>query len=150
MLGVVDRNVGLEQARRAKTDLVEISPQAVPPVCKLMDFGKFRYEEQKKLKEEKKKQKKVELKEIKISPRIAEGDYNIKLKRAKEFIEEGNKVRVSLAFRGREITHNEIGFEKINRFKLDMETVASVEVAPKFEGRQIFMVLIPVVLAPKK
>lgn len=143
MSGVVDIDSALDTARRQGLDLVEISPNANPPVCKIMDFGKYRYEEQKRLKEMKKKQKKVDTKEIKLSPRIAIGDYNVKLGRAKEFINSGNKVRVSLYFRGREITHDEVGYEVIRRFKKDMEEVAAVEVEPKFEGRQIFMILVP-------
>lgn len=142
-LGVVDLTTALQNARNAGLDLVEISPTASPPVCKIMDYGKHRYEEQRKLKEMKKKQKRVETKEIKLSPRIAIGDYNIKLRRAKEFIENGQKVKVSLAFRGREITHNEIGFEIVNRFRSDMEEFATAEVQPKMEGRQIVMVLVP-------
>lgn len=143
MLGVVDVDTGLQKARSAGLDLVEISPNAAPPVCKIIDYGKYRYEEQKKIKDMKKKQTKVVTKEVKLSPRIAIGDYNIKLQRAKKFIEDGNKVKVSLAFRGREIAHNDIGFEVVNRFKADMEDLANVEVAPKMEGRQIIMILAP-------
>ena len=149
MSGVVDLDSALDSARRQGMDLVEISPNATPPVCKIMDFGKYRYEEQKRLKEMKKKQKKVDTKEIKLSPRIAIGDYNVKLGRAKEFINAGNKVRVSLYFRGREITHDEVGYEVIRRFKKDMEEVAAVEVEPRFEGRQIFMILVPEGSAPQ-
>ena len=144
MLGVVDIATARERAKAAGMDLVEISPNANPSVCKIMDFGKFRYEEQKKFKEMKKKQKRVDTKEIKLSPRIAIGDYNIKLGRTKEFITGGNKVRVSLYFRGREITHNEVGFEVIQRFQKDAAEFASVELAPKMEGRQIFMILAPI------
>ncbi|AIF81997.1 translation initiation factor IF-3 [endosymbiont of Acanthamoeba sp. UWC8] len=133
----------MELARRVGLDLVEISPNAEPPVCKVMDFGKYKYEIQKKAQEAKKKQKVVEIKEIKIRPNIAEGDYGVKLKNARKFIAEGNKVRVSLQFKGREITHNELGFAVIQKFKADMSDVAKVELEPKLEGKQIFLVIIP-------
>ncbi len=143
MMGVVSTAEALQRARLMGVDLVEISPNAVPPVCKILDYGKYCYELQKKSKEAKKKQKKVTTKEVKLSPRIAVGDYNIKLERAKKFISEGDKVRVSLLFKGREITHNDVGYDVMQRFKDDMVDIASVEVEPKMEGRQIFMVLIP-------
>ena len=143
MIGVVLPKQGLELARRVGLDLVEISPNAEPPVCKVMDFGKYKYEIQKKAQEAKKKQKVVEIKEIKIRPNIAEGDYGVKLKNARKFIAEGNKVRVSLQFKGREITHNELGFAVIQKFKADMSDVAKVELEPKLEGKQIFLVIIP-------
>lgn len=141
MIGVVPTRRAIEIAKEAGLDLVEISPNASPPVCKILNYSKFRYTLQKKDKEAKKKQKKIETKEIKLSPRIAGGDYQIKLRNAKKFIEEGNKVRVSLAFRGREITHNEVGFAIINRFMQDMLEVSEVELAPKMEGKQILMIL---------
>ncbi|MBA8666313.1 translation initiation factor IF-3 [Holosporaceae bacterium 'Namur'] len=143
MIGIVLPKQGLELARRVGLDLVEISPNAEPPVCKVMDFGKYKYEIQKKAQEAKKKQKVVEIKEIKIRPNIAEGDYGVKLKNARKFIAEGNKVRVSLQFKGREITHNELGFAVIQKFKADMSDVAKVELEPKLEGKQIFLVIIP-------
>ncbi|KIE04615.1 Translation initiation factor IF-3 [Candidatus Jidaibacter acanthamoeba] len=143
MIGVVLPKQGLELARRVGLDLVEISPNAEPPVCKVMDFGKYKYEIQKKAQEAKKKQKVVEIKEIKIRPNIAEGDYGVKLRNARKFIAEGNKVRVSLQFKGREITHNELGFAVIQKFKADMSDVAKVELEPKLEGKQIFLVIIP-------
>lgn len=124
-------------------DLVEISPNASPPVCKLMNYGKYRYELQKKAQAAKKKQKVVEIKEIKVRPTIADGDYNVKLRSAKKFLEEGNKVRVSLQFRGREIMHDAVGFAVIKRFKDDLEGIAKVEVEPKMEGKQIFMIMVP-------
>lgn len=143
MIGVVLPKQGLELARRVGLDLVEISPNAEPPVCKVMDFGKYKYEIQKKAQEAKKKQKVVEIKEIKIRPNIAEGDYGVKLRNARKFIAEGNKVRVSLQFKGREITHNELGFAVIQKFKADMSDVAKVELEPKLEGKQIFLVIVP-------
>lgn len=143
MVGVVSPLEGMRLANNAGLDLVEISPTAVPPVCKVMDFGKFKYELQKKEHEAKKKQKVIELKEVKIRPTIAVGDYQIKLRSAMKFIKDGNKVKVSLMFRGREITHNEIGFAVMARFQNDISDVAKVEVAPKMEGRQIFMMLAP-------
>jgi len=143
MVGVVSPLEGMRLANNAGLDLVEISPTAVPPVCKVMDFGKFKYELQKKEHEAKKKQKVIELKEVKIRPTIASGDYQIKLRSAIRFIKDGNKVKVSLMFRGREITHNEIGFAVMARFHTDISDVAKVEVAPKMEGKQIYMMLAP-------
>ncbi len=143
MVGIVKPIDGLELAARHDLDLVEISPAAEPPVCKVMNFGKFKYEMQKKAHEAKKKQKVIELKEIKIRPTIAEGDYQIKLKNTGKFLKEGNKVKVSLMFRGREISHNEVGFAIMTRFQDDVSDLAKVEVAPKLEGRQIFMMLAP-------
>ena len=143
MLGVMSTDKAIKLAKQAGFDLVEISPNAKPPVCKIMDYGKFRYEQQKKAQAARKKQKVVETKEIKVRPNIAEGDYRTKLRRAHEFLAAGNKVRVSLQFRGREITHEEIGLGVIEKFKQDLEDVGKVEVEPKREGRQIFMVVCP-------
>ncbi len=143
MIGIVPPKQGLELAKRVGLDLVEISPNAEPPVCKVMDFGKYKYEIQKKAQEAKKKQKVVEVKEIKVRPNIADGDYEVKLRNARKFIAEGNKVRVSLQFKGREITHNELGFAVIQRFKTDISDVAKVELEPRLEGKQIFLVIIP-------
>ncbi len=126
-------------------DLVEISPQAVPPVCKIMNYGKYRYEMQKKAQAAKKKQKVVETKELKVRPTIADGDYKIKLKNAIKFLQEGNKVRISLQFRGREVVHNELGFAVMNRFREDLSDVGKVEVEPKMEGKQIFMMVTSIV-----
>jgi translation initiation factor IF-3 len=143
MIGVVPVRQALELAIRVGLDLVEISPNAEPPVCKIMDYGKYKYELQKKAQEAKKKQKVVEIKEIKIRPNIAEGDYAVKLRNARKFIAEGNKVRVSLQFKGREITHNELGFAVIQRFKADISDIAKTELEPKLEGKQIFLVIVP-------
>jgi translation initiation factor IF-3 len=143
MIGIVPVTRGLELAMEEGLDLVEISPNATPPVCKIMDYGKFRYEQQKKAKEARKKQKVVGIKEIKMRATIAEGDYNIKLGNARKFLEAGDKVRVSLQFRGREITHKEVGFELINRFAEDLKDISKIDVPPKMEGRQVFAMLSP-------
>jgi translation initiation factor IF-3 len=143
LIGVVPISRGLEMAMDEGLDLVEISPNATPPVCKIMDYGKFRYEQQKKAKEARKKQKTVDVKEVKIRPTIAEGDYNIKLNNARKFLEAGDKVRVSLQFRGREITHKDVGFNLVNKFAEDLKDVAKIDVPPKMEGRQIFAMLSP-------
>ncbi|CAL7960469.1 Translation initiation factor IF-3 [Alphaproteobacteria bacterium] len=143
MVGTIAFHQALTMAREKGLDLVEIVPNAIPPVCKIMDYGKYKYEQQKKLHEARKKQKIVEVKEIKVRPTIAIGDYRIKLRNAEKFLKEENKVRISLVFKGREVTHEEVGFAIINRFKRDLETIAKVELEPKMEGKQIFMVLTP-------
>lgn len=143
MLGVVTPMQGMRMAQERGLDLVEISPNAAPPVCKIMNFGKYKYEVQKKAQQAKKNQKVVEVKEIKVRPTIAEGDYQVKLRNAIKFIKEGNKVRFSLMFKGREVTHEEVGFAVINRLKADISDIAKIEVQPKMEGKQIFMVVGP-------
>jgi translation initiation factor IF-3 len=143
MIGLVTPSEGIRRASALGLDLVEISPTATPPVCKIMDFGKFKYEMQKKAHEAKKKQKVIEIKEIKVRPTIADGDYQIKVRNATKFIQDGNKVRVSLMFRGREVTHNEVGFAVMTRFQDALSEVAKIEVPPKMEGKQIFMMLSP-------
>ena len=143
MIGVVSLAKGLETAKFAGMDLVEISPDAKPPVCKIMDYSKHRFEQQKKNQQARKKQKTTETKEIKVRPNIAEGDYQVKLKRVKKFIGEGNKVKITLMFRGREVTHDELGFAVINKFKDDTHDIAKVEFDPKKERKNIFMVLAP-------
>ena len=117
MLGVMTAQKALQEAYKLKLDLIEVSPTANPPVCRITDFGKFKYEQEKKSQEARKKQKRVEIKEIKLRPNIAIGDYNIKLKKAEEFLKEGHKVRVAMQFRGREITHSEVGMTIIDRLK---------------------------------
>lgn len=124
-------------------DLVEISPNAEPPVCKVMDFGKYKYEAQKKAQDARKKQKTVVVKEIKLRPNIGENDYQVKLRSLLSFIAEGNKVRVSLRFRGREITHSEVGMRLFERLQEDTAEVAKVELRPRMEGNSILMVLVP-------
>jgi translation initiation factor IF-3 len=131
-------------AEEAGLDLVEIAPMAVPPVCKLMDFGKFKYQEQKKAHEARLKQKQVQVKEVKLRPGTDENDYQIKLRNLKRFLEEGDKCKVTLRFRGREMAHQQIGMEVLNRVRDDLSELAVVESFPtKIEGRQMIMVLAP-------
>ena len=124
-------------------DLVEVSPEAKPPVVKLMDYGKYKYEQQKKAAEARKKQKVIEIKEIKMRPTIDDHDYDVKMKAMKRFFDDGDKVKVTLRFRGREMAHQELGFQLLNRVKSDTGPVAKVESEPRFEGRQMVMVLAP-------
>ena len=130
-------------AEEKNVDLVEIAPMAVPPVCKLMDYGKFRYREQKKAHEAKLKQKQIQVKEIKFRPGTDEGDYKIKLGKLIQFLEDGDKAKVTLRFRGREMAHQEFGVRLLERVKADLEAVGIVEQFPKLEGRQMVMVLAP-------
>jgi translation initiation factor IF-3 len=143
MIGVVTRNEALTMASEASLDLVEVSPNADPPVCKILDYGKFKYEEQKKKNEARKKQKIIEIKEIKLRPGIDEHDYEVKRRSMVKFVEEGDKVKVTMRFRGRELAHQELGMNVLNRVRDDLETIAKVEQAPKMEGRQLIMVLTP-------
>ena len=133
----------LKMAEEQNVDLVEIAPLAVPPVCKLMDYGKFRYREQKKAHEAKLKQKQIQVKEIKFRPGTDEGDYKIKLGKLIEFLEEGDKAKVTLRFRGREMAHKEFGERLLERVKKDLDAVGLVEQFPRLEGRQMVMVLAP-------
>lgn len=130
-------------AEDAGLDLVEISPNATPPVCKILDYGKFRFLEQKKAAEARKKQKTVEVKEIKLRPGIDDHDYDVKMKAMKGFFEEGNKVKITLRFRGREMAHQALGLKVLDRVKADVGDIAKVEMEPNFEGRQVVMVLAP-------
>jgi translation initiation factor IF-3 len=130
-------------AEDAGLDLVEISPNAAPPVCKILDYGKFRFLEQKKAAEARKKQKTVEVKEIKLRPGIDDHDYDVKMKAMKSFFEEGNKVKITLRFRGREMAHQDLGLKVLDRVKADVGDIAKVEMEPNFEGRQVVMVLAP-------
>jgi translation initiation factor IF-3 len=141
--GVVEREIALKKAEDVGLDLVEISPNADPPVCKILDFGKYKYEEQKKKNEARKKQKVIEVKEIKLRPNIDDHDYDVKMRAMRRFLEEGDKVKVTLRFRGREMAHVEIGHQLLQRVKGDFETGAKVEMEPRSEGRQIVMVLAP-------
>ena len=143
MLGIMAPAEAMKLAEAAGLDLVEVSPNAAPPVCKILDFGKYRYEMQKKAKEARKKQKVIEIKEIKLRPGIDTNDYNIKLKSVLRFLEEGDKVKITLRFRGREMSHMEIGMEVLNRMKADTAAHARIEAEPKTEGRQMVMVLAP-------
>lgn len=142
-LGIKPVMEALRLAEEANVDLVEIAPLAVPPVCKLMDYGKFRYREQKKAHEAKLKQKQIQVKEIKFRPGTDEGDYKIKLGKLIQFLEEGDKAKVTLRFRGREMAHKEFGERLLERVRKDLDAVGLVEQFPKLEGRQMVMVLAP-------
>ncbi len=133
----------LHLAEEAGVDLVEIAPLAQPPVCRIMDYGKFKYQEQKRQHEQKLKQKQVQVKEVKLRPGTDENDYQIKLRNMIRFLQENDKVKVTLRFRGREMAHQEIGMRQIERIKIDLQEFASVEQMPKMEGRQMVMVLAP-------
>lgn len=143
MIGVVTLHEGLQQAFEAGLDLVEVSPNADPPVCKLLDLGKYKYELQKKANEARKKQKVIEIKEIKLRPGIDDHDYEVKRKAMVRFIEEGDKVKVTLRFRGREMVHQELGVQLLDRVKVDLGELAKVEAHPRMEGRQMTMVMAP-------
>ena len=136
-------NASLSMAEEAGLDLVEIAPMAVPPVCKLMDFGKFKYQEQKKAHEARSKQKQVQVKEVKLRPGTDENDYQIKLRNLKRFLDEGDKCKVTLRFRGREMAHQEFGLRQLERVKADLDEIGQVEQMPKMEGRQMIMVIAP-------
>ena len=143
MQGVMSVRDAQARAYAVGLDLVEISPNAEPPVCKILDYGKFKYEQQKKKNEAKKKQKVVEIKEVKVRPNIDENDYQVKLRAMKSFIEEGDKVKVTLRFRGREMAHQDIGVKVLERIRGDMDEQSKVEQMPKMENRQMVMVLTP-------
>jgi translation initiation factor IF-3 len=141
--GVMPTRQAIHMAEEAGLDLVEISPEAKPPVAKILDYGKFKYQEQKKANEARKKQKVIEIKEIKMRPMIDDHDYDVKMKSVKRFFDEGDKVKVTLRFRGREMAHKELGQQLLDRVKKDTAEIAKVEAEPRFEGRQIVMVLAP-------
>lgn len=147
-LGVVAIRDALAQAEEAELDLVEIAPTASPPVCRIMDYGKFKYQEAKRQHEAKLKQKQVQVKEIKLRPGTDENDYQIKMRNMVRFLGEGDKVKVTLRFRGRELSHQEFGMRQLERVKADLEEIGSVEQMPKMEGRQMVMVIAPVKKAP--
>lgn len=142
-VGVVTTVDARQRAQDAGLDLVEVVADAIPPVCKIQDFGKFKYQEQKKAAEARKNQKIVEIKEIKMRPVTDDHDYDVKMRSMKRFFEEGNKVKVILRFRGREMAHTNLGFDVLRRIKVDTESFAKVESEPKFEGRQMIMMLAP-------
>ncbi|PWA12318.1 translation initiation factor IF-3 [Pueribacillus theae] len=142
-IGVKTRQEALEMAQNANLDLVMVAPNGKPPVCRIMDFGKYRYEQQKKDKEARKKQKTINVKEVRFSPTIDEHDFNTKLRNARKFIEKGDKVKASIRFRGRAITHSEIGREVLNRLADELKDIAVVESRPKMDGRSMFLVLAP-------
>ena len=142
-LGIVSIMEALRLAGEADVDLVEISPTAIPPVCRLMDYGKFKYGEQKKAAEAKSKQKVIEIKEVKFRPGTDDGDYNIKVRNIKRFLEDGDKCKITLRFRGREITHQEIGLALLARIRDELADLILVEQFPKLEGRQMVMMIAP-------
>jgi translation initiation factor IF-3 len=143
MVGVVTLHKALQLAYDAGLDLVEISPGADPPVCKLLDIGKYKYEQQKKQNEARKKQKVIEIKEIKMRPGIDDHDYDVKKRAMIRFLEEGDKVKITLRFRGREMVHSELGARVLERVRSDLAEVAKVEMSPRMEGRQMTMVVAP-------
>jgi translation initiation factor IF-3 len=143
MQGVLTTREAMLRAYSVGLDLVEISPNAEPPVAKILDFGKFKYEQQKKKNEAKKKQKVIEIKEIKVRPNIDENDYQVKMRAMKSFIEEGDKVKVTLRFRGREMAHQDIGVRVLERIRTEMDQTSKVEQMPRMENRQMVMVLSP-------
>ena len=141
--GVTPTPEAIAMAQAAGLDLVEISPNTVPPICKILDYGKYKYQAQKKAAEARKKQKTVEVKEIKLRPGIDTHDYDVKMRSMRRFFEEGDKVKVTLRFRGREMAHQDLGYKLLDRVKEDTATIAKVEVTPMSEGRQIVMILAP-------
>ena len=143
MLGVMTFTEALRSAEGYGLDLVEVSPNAEPPVCKILDFGKFKYEAQKKKNEARKKQKVIEVKEIKLRPNIDDHDYQVKMRSVQKFLGEGDKVKVTLRFRGREMAHQELGVSVLNRVREDMDEIAKIESYPRLEGRQMVMVIAP-------
>ncbi|MGM7702286.1 translation initiation factor IF-3 [Pseudalkalibacillus sp. Hm43] len=142
-IGVKSRQEALEIAQNANLDLVLVAPNAKPPVCRIMDYGKYRYEQQKKEKEARKNQKTITTKEVRLSPNIEEHDFNTKLRNAKKFLEKGNKVKASIRFRGRAITHSELGREVLMRMAKECEELGTIESKPKMEGRSMFLILAP-------
>jgi translation initiation factor IF-3 len=143
MVGVMSAREALIRAYDVGLDLLEISPNAVPPVCKITDYGKFKYEQQKKANEARKKQKVVELKEVKVRPNIDDHDYEVKMRSMKSFIEEGDKVKVTLRFRGREMAHQDLGLKVLERIRTELGDSIKVEQMPRLENRQMIMVLAP-------
>ena len=142
-MGVVSIEDAMERAVESGLDLVEVSPDAKPPVCKILDYGKYKYQEQKKAAEARKKQKTVEVKEIKMRPNIDDHDYDVKMRSMRRFFDDGDKVKVTLRFRGREMAHQQIGRDLLLRVKTDIDEIAKVESEPRLEGRQMVMVLAP-------
>ncbi|GHA76193.1 translation initiation factor IF-3 [Lysobacter bugurensis] len=143
MIGVLTRDEALSQAQDEGLDLVEIQPNADPPVCKIMDFGKYKFELQKKANEAKKKSKQIEIKEMKFRPVTDEGDYQIKLRNMRRFLEEGDKIKVNIRFRGREMSHQELGRAMANRIEQDLGEDIVIESRPRLEGRQMVMMIAP-------
>ncbi len=142
-IGVVSITDALQSAYDANLDLVEISPNADPPVCKIMDYGKYQFEQNKKLQAAKKKQKQIQIKEIKFRPGTEEGDYQVKLRNLTKFLNEGDKTKITVRFKGREMSHRELGMDLLKRIEGDLDEIAAVEQFPKLEGRQMVMVMGP-------
>ena len=142
-LGILNTNEAISMAKEEGLDLIEISPNAKPPVCKIIDMGKYKYDAQKKANVAKKKQKKVELKEIKMRPVTEAHDYDFKVKNAKKFIGKGDKVKFTIRFKGRELQHSHLGRELMDKIKVDMQDIGKVELHPKFDGKQMIMVIQP-------
>ena len=142
-VGVVPTSEALETAAEAELDLVEVSPNAEPPVCRIMDYGKFKFEQSKKLQAARKKQKQIQIKEVKFRPGTDEGDYQVKLRNLIRFLSEGDKAKITLRFRGREMAHQELGLKLLQRVEADLEEFGLVEQRPRMEGRQMVMVLGP-------
>jgi translation initiation factor IF-3 len=149
-LGVMDTRDAIQEARKRGVDLVEIAPNAQPPVAKIIDYGKFLYEQKKKAHEAKKKQVTVSVKEIKFRPGTDDHDYNYRMEHARQWLGEGDKVRAAIAFRGREMTHRELGAKILSRLTKELADIADVEVAPKMEGYQMFTIFVPRKAAPEK
>ncbi len=142
-LGILNTNEAILKAKEEGLDLIEIAPKARPPVCKIMDMGKFRYDAQKKANKAKKKQKKIELKEIKLRPVTEVHDYTFKIKNAQKFLSKGDKVKFTIKFKGRELQHSYLGNELMNKIKQDVQEIGKVELQPKFDGKQMIMVIQP-------
>ena len=140
-LGVINIQEAISIAQKENLDLIEIAPNAKPPVCKIMDMGKYKYDQQKKLNKAKKKQKKIELKEIKLRPVTEVHDYTFKIKNAQKFISKGDKVKFTIKFKGREMQHTNLGNQLMEKIKMDMQSIGKVELQPKFEGKQMIMVI---------
>ena len=143
MVGVVSLREGLDMAAEVGLDLVEVSPNADPPVCKILDFGKYKYEVQKKKAEARKKQKVIEVKEVKLRPNIDDNDYDVKMRAMRKFITDGDKVKITLRFRGREMAHQHLGMALLDRVREALDDLAKVEQLPRMEGRQMVMVMAP-------
>ena len=142
-LGILNTNEAISMAKEEGLDLIEIAPNAKPPVCKIIDIGKYKYDAQKKANQAKKKQKKIEVKEIKLRPVTETHDYQFKIKNAKKFISKGDKVKFTIRFKGRELQHSHLGKELMEKIKVDMQEVGKVEMDPRFDGKQIIMVIQP-------
>ncbi|HCT97452.1 MAG TPA: translation initiation factor IF-3 [Aerococcus urinaeequi] len=142
-LGVLSKDEALDKAEQVELDLVLVSPNAKPPVARIMDYGKYRYEQQRKEREQRQNQKQVSLKEVRLSPTIEQNDFDTKLRQARKFLEKGDKVKASIRFRGRAITHKEIGREVLERFAEELKDVAEIEQRPKMEGRSMFLQMAP-------